>query len=210
LLPTRHDPYPFLRLSLAPGLPDCLFFRREAGNVPGVRFAALVVACAACLGLTACGGDDEETASPGTTSAETIPADEYARRADELCGQVVRKVLAARIQQRLTRIEQTRTTKEQQARLAAPVLAEQLQLISEFRRQVEELGLPSEHRDDAERLLEKTRSAEDELEQAVASARVGDSEATLEAIGRYAGLSSQSASIARDSELNFAICGAGA
>ena len=83
-------------------------------------------------------------------------------------------------------------------------------MIAEFRREIEQLGMPSAHRDDAERLLEKTRSAVDELEKAVASARKGDSETAREAIGRYAGFSAQSASIARDSELNFAICGSGA
>jgi hypothetical protein len=69
--------------------------------------------------------------------------------------------------------------------------------------------MPSAHRDDAELLLEKTQSAEKELEKAVASAREGDLEKAREAIGGYAGFSSQSASIARDSELNFAICGSG-
>ena len=165
---------------------------------------------AACLGLAGCGGDDDEAGSPTTTSAQTIPAAQYAKRADELCAQVVTKVLDARIQQRLSRIEQSNATEEEQVERAAPILAEQLRLISDFRRKVEQLGMPSAHRDDAERLLEKTRSAEEELEKAVAAAREGDSESAREAIGRYAGFSSQSASIARDSELNFAICGSGA
>ena len=139
-----------------------------------------------------------------------MPAAQYTKRADKLCAQVVKKVLAARIQQRLSRIEQSDAPENEQVERAAPVLAAQLRMISEFRRDIEQLGLPSAHREDAERLLEQTRSAEEELEKAVASARDGDSEQAREAIARYAGLSSQSASIARDSELNFTICGSGA
>jgi hypothetical protein len=175
-----------------------------------VRFAACCVACWAWLGLAACGGDEDEAGSPARTSAKTIPAAQYARRADELCGQVVTKVLDARIQQRLSRIEQSKAPEEEQLMQAAPILAEQLRMISDFRREIEQLGMPSAHQDDAERLLEKTRSAVEELEKAVASAQEGDSAASREAIGRYAGFSSQSASIARDSELNFAVCGTGA
>jgi hypothetical protein len=174
-----------------------------------VRFAACVVACWACLGLAACGGD-EEAGSPAATSASTMPARQYARRADRLCAQVARKVIDARIQERLSEIDLSGAPEEEKLEQAASIMAEQLQMISEFRRNVEQLGMPSAHREDAERLLEKTRSAEQELEKAVAAARKGDSEDAREAIARYAGFSSQSASIARDSELNFAICGSGA
>ena len=139
-----------------------------------------------------------------------MPAAQYAKRADELCAQVAKKVLDARIQERLGEIELSDAPEEEQLEQAAPILAEQLRMISEFRRKIEQLGMPSAHQDDAELLLEKTRSAEKELEKAVASAREGDSEKAREAIGRYAGFSSQSASIARDSELNFAVCGSGA
>ena len=184
------------------------------GNEPVVRFAACVVACWACVGLAACGGDgvggDDEARSPATTSGSTMPAAQYAKRADELCAQVATKVVDARIQQRLSRIEQSNASEDEKLERATPILAEQLRMISEFRRKVEQLGMPSTHRDDAERIVEKTRSAVEELEKAVASARKGDSETAREAIGRYAGFSSQSASMARDSELNFAICGAGA
>ena len=139
-----------------------------------------------------------------------MPAAQYAKRADELCAQVAKKVLDARIQERLREIELSDVPEEEQLEQAAPIIAEQLRMISEFRRKIEQLGLPSAHQDDAERLLEKTRSAEEELEEAVSSAREGDSKKAREAIGRYAGFSSQSASIARDSELNFAVCGSGA
>jgi hypothetical protein len=59
-------------------------------------------------------------------------------------------------------------------------------------------------------ILEKTRSAEDELAKAISALRDGEEQEFAEAMQRYAGYSRQSASIARDSELNFAICGTGA
>ena len=175
-----------------------------------MRFAACVVACWACLGLAACGGDDDQAERPATTSGKTIPAAQYAKRADELCAQIAKKVIDARIQQRLSRIEQSTASEDEKLEQATPVIAEQLRMISDFGRKIEQLGMPSAHRDDAKLLLDKTRSAVEELEKAVASARSGDSETAREAIGRYAGFSAQSASIARDSELNFAICGSGA
>jgi hypothetical protein len=184
----------------------------KLGNEPIVRIAACVVASLAFLGLAACGGDggDDEAEGPATTSGSAMPARQYAKRADELCARVVTKVADARIRQRLSRIDQSAGPEEEKLERAAPILAEQLRMISAFRREVEQLGTPSAHQDDAERMIEKTRSAEEELEEAVASAREGDSEDAREAIARYYGFSLQSASIARDSELNFAICGAGA
>jgi hypothetical protein len=138
-----------------------------------------------------------------------MPAAQYAKRADRLCAQVVSRVVDARIQQRLSRIDQGNAPEPEKLKRAAPILAEQLGLISDFRRKVEQLGMPNAHRDDAERIVEKARSAEEELEKAVAAAREGDAENARNAIGRYYGYASQSATIARDSELNFAICGSG-
>jgi len=87
-----------------------------------VRFAACVFACWACLGLAACGGDDaggdDGADSPATTSESTMPAVQYAKRADELCAQVATKVVDARIQQRLARIEQSDAS--EQAKLERP------------------------------------------------------------------------------------------
>src|SRR5215218_9015174 len=100
------------------------------GNEPVVRFAACVVACWACLGLAACGGEggggDDGARSLATTSGSTIPADQYAKRADELCAQVATKVGDARIQQRLSRIDQSDGPEEEKLEQAAPILAEQL------------------------------------------------------------------------------------
>jgi hypothetical protein len=90
------------------------------------------------------------------------------------------------------------------------VLRRQLTAVTAFRRKFEALGMPSEHRDDVERLLEKARSAERELDRAVDALEAGDEGVVTDALQRYAGFSQQSASIARDSELNFAACGAGA
>ena len=82
--------------------------------------------------------------------------------------------------------------------------------MSEFRGDLEALGRPATGGEDVDQMLEKTRSAEDELARGIEAARDGDEEEFSEAMQRYAGLASQSSSIARDSELNFAICGAGA
>ena len=49
-----------------------------------------------------------------------------------------------------------------------------------------------------------------EILSGIASGRDGDGDEFTDAMQRYAGRASQSASIARDSELNFAICGASA
>jgi hypothetical protein len=178
-----------------------------------MRYPAGVLACLTCLGLAACGGDsgaDRGEARAQTTTSESMPAAEYARRADKLCRQVAVKVLEAGTQERLGRIQNSSASEEEQFRRAAPILAEQLEIITEFRRKLELLGMPSAHRDDAERMVEKARSSEVELERASEAAKRGDTAQVREALVRYYGFASQSASIARDSELNFAICGSGA
>jgi hypothetical protein len=189
------------------------FVGPKLGKEPSVRYAASVLGCLTCLGLAACGGDsggERREARAQTTTSESLPAAEYARRADKLCRQEALKVLEARTQERLRRIQNSSASEEEQFRRAAPILAEQLQIISEFRRRLELLGTPSAHRDDAERMVEKARSAEVELERATEAAKAGDTAQVRESLVSYYGFASQSASIARDSELNFAICGSGA
>ena len=139
-----------------------------------------------------------------------MAAAEYARRADEVCRREIAGVLAARTQQRLKQIQATSAPDEQKLRRAAPILAQQLELISDFRREIEALGLPDAHQEDARRIVDKARSAEAELARGIDAARAGDGPAFAEAMQRYAGFSVESASIARDSKLNFAICGSGA
>ena len=165
-----------------------------------------------CLVLAACGGggsgDSRDEAAD--TSGPTVPAAEYAQRADDLCRQLLVDLEEAQIQQRLRTIQAGPASDSAKFKRFAPIFAEQLELVSEFRRRIEQLGMPSAHGDDARALLEKTRSAEDELQNAIDAARSGDAKGATDAIQRYAGFSAQSASIARDSKLNFAICGAGA
>ena len=131
--------------------------------------------------IAGCGGSNGDGGSRTVAEEQTIPAARYAERADKLCRD-----------------------------LAADVLAEQLTVIAAFRRKFEALGMPNEHRDDAQRLLEKSRSAEGELEQVVSALKAADEGTARAALQRYFGFSQQSASIARDSELNFAACGVGA
>ena len=91
----------------------------------------------------------------------------------------------------------------------ADILDDQLQIIVEFREQLEGLGRPSTGAADVDAMLNKARSAEDELTRAVAALRDGDAEEFAEAAQRYAELSRESAAIARDSELDFGVCGSG-
>ena len=183
-----------------------------------MQSAACVIACTLCLGAVACGGSEDVDADRGAsgtsttaaTTQSTVAAAEYARRADEVCRREIARVLAARTQQRLKHIQATSAPDEQKLRRAVVILAQQLELISDFRREIEALGLPDAHQEDARRIVEKARSAEAELGRGIDAARAGDGVAFAEAMQRYAGFSVQSASIARDSKLNFAICGAGA
>ena len=190
----------------------------RAGKAAGVRSAVCVLACCLSLGAVACGGDDDPsadrntttTSTVATTTGPTIRAAEWARKADDVCRREIAGVLAARTQQRLGEIKRSSASEEEKLRRAAPLLADQLELISDFRRELEALGLPDAHQQDAQQMVEKARSAETELEQGVEAAKAGDAQAFAEAMQRYAGFSLQSASIARDSKLNFAICGSGA
>jgi hypothetical protein len=194
------------------------FVTERSGQSRSVRSAVCVIACSLCLGAAACGGSedvDADRAAPGTSNAatttrSTVAAAEYARRADEVCRREIAGVLAARTQQRLKQIQATSAPDEQKLRRAAPILSQQLDLISAFRREIEALGLPDAHQEDARQIVAKARSAEDELERGVDAARAGDGPAFADAMQRYYGFSVQSASIARDSKLNFAVCGAGA
>jgi hypothetical protein len=183
-----------------------------------VRSAVCVIACSLCFGAAACGGSEDAdadrdvrgTSTAATTTQSTVAAAEYARRADDVCRREIAGVLAARTQQRLKQIQATSAPDEQKLRRAAPILAQQLELISDFRREIEALGLPDAHQEDARRIVDKARSAEAELARGIDAARAGDGPAFAEAMQRYAGFSVESASIARDSKLNFAICGSGA
>ncbi len=187
---------------------------RAIGASRSVRSAVCVIACSLCFGAAACSEADRDSSGTSTaattTTQSTVAAAEYARRADAVCRREIARVLAARTQPRLKQIQATSASEEQKLRRAAPILAEQLELISDFRRELEALGLPDAHQEDVRRIVEKARSAEAELERGIDAARAGDGAAFAEAMQRYAGFSIQSASIARDSKLNFAICGAGA
>ena len=165
-----------------------------------------------CLLLAACGGGggDDGADDAGATQKSTVPAAQFSRRGDELCRQLIDKEIDARIQQRLQAIQTSSASEEEKLRRAVPLLAEQLSIITAFRRDFERLGMPTAHANDVHAMLEKARSAEEELDRAIESARSGDLRNSNDALHRYAGFSAQSASVARDSELNFAICGSGA
>ena len=174
-----------------------------------------LIACAVVAMLAGCAGDDNGARGGAGTTGDisgppVLPAARYVERADELCRQLIADYADLRAQERLREIDQSRVAESEKLARFADVLAEQLAVVSAFRQRIEALGLPSEHRDDAQQLLEKARSAENALDQAVEAFRESNVNEANEALQRYFGFSQQSASIARDSQLNFAICGAGA
>ena len=159
-----------------------------------------------------CGGESSTTgiATGSTNVGTTISAEDYARQADELCRRAATEVTELGIQEKGQEILSGPGTTEEKLNQIAELLDQQLQVVSDFRRDIEALGKPATGGEDVDQFLEKTRSAEDELAGGIAAARDGDEGEFTDAMQRYAGLASQSVSIARDSELNFAICGAGA
>ena len=160
--------------------------------------------------IAGCGGSNGDGGSRTVAEEQTIPAARYAERADKLCRDLAVDIQELRAQARLRTIQQQSASEREAMKRSADVLAEQLTVIAAFRRKFEALGMPNEHRDDAQRLLEKSRSAEGELEQVVSALKAADEGTARAALQRYFGFSQQSASIARDSELNFAACGVGA
>ena len=120
--------------------------QRAIGASRGVRSAVCAIACSLCFGAAACSGDADRdssgTSTAATTTRSTVAAAEYARRADAVCRREIARVLAARTQPRLKRIQATSASDEQKLRRAAPILAQQLELISDFRRELEALRPP--------------------------------------------------------------------
>jgi hypothetical protein len=175
-----------------------------------VRHALALGLCLVGTVAAGCGGSDGN-GEPGAASEEqTIPAARYVEQADELCRDLAVDVQQLRTQARLRTIQQRSASEREAMKRSADVLAEQLTVIAEFRRKFAALGTPDEHRDDAEGLLDKSRAAEEELERAIDALRQADEGKATGALQRYFGFSQQSASIARDSELDFAACGVGA
>jgi hypothetical protein len=158
--------------------------------------------------MAGCGG--EEASAPAGTTATTMSGDKWAKRADELCQQVSAELLELDIQHKGQEILSGGGPQAEKLNRVADLLEVQLAAVSEFRGKVEALGRPQTGGEDVDMILEKTRSAEDELAKAISALRDGEEQEFAEAMQRYAGYSRQSASIARDSELNFAICGTGA
>lgn len=153
------------------------------------------------------GGDDGRERAAAAQEQRIAPA-EYARRVDRLCARVATEV--ADSQDRLRTAAADRGPEGVQRERVADLLAEQLAAIVRFREDVAAIALPSAHAGDALRLVEKTRGAERELAEAVDALRAGDDERASEALERYGVLSLESTAVAGNSELPFAICGAGA
>jgi hypothetical protein len=152
-------------------------------------------------------GGDESADGTATTS---LSAEEYVERADELCQRIATDVVELGLQEQAQEILSGGGTTEEKLNVIAGLLDQQLQLVSDFRRDIEALGRPAAGRADVDQFLDKTRSAEDELERGIDAAQDGDEDEFADAMQSYADFSTESAAIARDSELNFEICGSGA
>jgi hypothetical protein len=182
-----------------------------------VRILASAAVLAAGALAAGCGGGSDEAAVPASTAAPPTAAATtrglepraYAREVDDLCRDVAERVTELRVQERGAEVEASGLPDREKYRRLADLLAEQLRAIERFNDDVAALGLPTRHADDARRLLEKSDAATAELRSAISRFRAGDPEGASEAMQRYAGLSLQSAAVARDSELGFALCGAG-
>lgn len=158
----------------------------------------------AALAASGCAGGEE-----GATGT-TLSGEEYSQRADDLCAHLAADVADLGAEQKGREILSGGGSDEEKMNRVADLLDDQLQILSDFREDVERLGRPATGADDVDRILEKTRSAEHELARAIDALRDEDEDGFLAAAQRYAELSQQSAEIARDSELDFAVCGAGA
>jgi hypothetical protein len=170
-----------------------------------MRVALLLATIGAALAVSGCGGDSGSTAA-GTT----ISADEYVSQADELCTRVAGQVSDLALREKGGEILSGGGSDQEKMDQLADLVEEQLKVISALRADMEQLGTPALGAEDVEQILDKTRSAEDELGQAVGALRDGDEIEFAAAMKRYGEFSQQSASIARDSELDFEVCGSGA
>ena len=148
-----------------------------------------------------CGGDKGSAVEQEPKLADkTLPVDEYVTRADDICRDVVERVLKLR-----SRIQGSPTANE-----AADALEEQLEIVREMGTRLEALGSPEGKREVAEEFVADIRDAEPDLERTISAMRDGDQKRATEAAQRYREASMESARQVRDSGLDFEVCGSGA
>jgi len=155
------------------------------------------------LGVLAagCGGETGTAVEEKPQLADkTLPVDEYVRRADDICRDVVKRVLKLR-----SRVQGSRSPDE-----VADVLEQQLEIVRQMGARLEALGSPEGKRAIAEEFVADIRDAEPHLERTISAMRDGDQKRANEAAQRYREASLESARQVQNSGLDFEVCGSGA
>jgi hypothetical protein len=155
------------------------------------------------LGVLAAGCGGENGGAPegnGELADQTLPVDQYVKRADDICRDVAQRVLALRGE----------LTGSPSADEVADVLAKQLRIVRGMRSRLGALGAPEGKREVAEEFVADIRDAEPHLERTIDAMRDGDENRANEAGQRYREASLESAREVRDSGLDFEVCGSGA
>jgi hypothetical protein len=164
-----------------------------------VRAVLLLAVAAIGAGCGSDGGNGGGSAD-SELAKTTLPADDYVRRADDICRDTVRRVLELRDE-----VEGTPTAKE-----GAALLERQLEIIREMRARLAALGSPQGKREIAEEFIADIHDAEPHLADTIEALRDGDQRRAEAAAQRYREATMESARQVRDSGLDFEVCGSGA
>lgn len=167
-----------------------------------MRRASVLLALFVAL-VTACGSEEErggDDTSEVTIADRTLSPEKYVERADDICADTARRVVAIRDD-----VNRANTPDE-----AADLLERQLDAVREMRDRLAALGLPDGQEEIARELITDIDDALPHLETAIAATREGDEERATESAQRYAAASMESARQVRDSGLDFEVCGSGA
>jgi hypothetical protein len=178
-------------------------------EVPG-RVVALVAWPVALLVfvLVGCGGG--VSGSDKASGEDIVSTRSYVAAVDDLCLEVGQSVMEIAFEQRMQAFERTNPTVPARNAMMVKLLEQQLSLIGDFVQRVERVGLPRDHRRDAEQILSSAKKAESHLSATVAKLRRNEADAALVDFRRYATESLAGAQLAAESELDFNVCGGGA
>jgi len=111
-------------------------------SLSGMTRIAILLLAVLALGLAACGGDDDDGATPATggSAAEGLPKDEFIEQGDQICKDLQKKAQAlGREAQELAGVplDDPKTTKA-----AAKIWHKQVDLVQELKTRFDALGPP--------------------------------------------------------------------
>jgi hypothetical protein len=135
-----------------------------------------------------------------TIADRTVSPEQYVERADDICHDTARRVVAI----------QKDVNKADTPQKAADLLERQRQAVIDMRDRLAALGLPEGQENVARELLSDIDDALPHLEAAIDAMRDGDEQRATESAQRYAASSMESAREVRESGLDFEVCGSGA